>query len=499
MKSEPEISGKIGFLSLAGILKDLFQRRATGELVLGEGSAVKKVFFKNGLIIYSSSNLVEDRLGDVLLLHGMISKTQFDESGRQVAATGKKQGTLLVQMEALSPKELFRGLNLQVRTIVLSLFGWDTGTFSFSDILPPQEEIVTLRILPAPLIVEGVLRRAPETDRFRSLWDVENLALRIHPDPPWILEDLRIPAAAKRLLGCIEDGTPWKEIPAAAGMNEKSAGAFLYALSVLELISATSPAPEARRAVPEDKEAPAEPEDILPSREKIETLYGRLGSLNLYQMLRLEPGASAESIKGSYLTLAKEYHPDRFFDSRYEGLREKITSIFMKINEAYNVLSDARKRPEYDRKEIHLQASRLETAEPESDSRIAQQQFRKGMETLKAGDAWTAIESFRWAVQLSPRNALYHSWLGAALTSTRKRLHEAEEHCKTAIALDYSNPLFYLHLGRVYKTGKLPQKARKQFETALKLNPGFHQATEELKGLGSDPGSKGLMNKILGK
>jgi len=497
MMSETEIGGTIGFLTLAGVLKDLFQRHATGEFVLTNEETVKKVFFKNGIIIYATSNLQEDRLGEVLLLNGMISKTQFDESGRQVQSTGKKQGTLLVQMEALSAKELFRGLNLQVRSIVLSLFDWDGGTWSFSDVLPPQEEIVALRMPPAPLIVEGVLKRAADTERFHSLWDPETLPLRPHPDPPWVLEDLRIPAVAKKLITCVERNVPWKELPAAVNMSGENVTALLYALKVFELIEAAEP--EAATAPPEKVETAAEPEDALPPPEKIRALHGKIESLNLYQTLRLEPGAGTDSVKESYLLLAKEYHPDRFFDSRYEGLKGEITSIFMRVNEAYNVLSDARRRSEYDRKELHFQADRQEKGEPESDSRVAQQQFRKGMETLKAGDTWTAVESFRWAVQLSPRNALYHSWLGAALTTTRKRLHEAEEHCKTAIALDYSNPLFYLHLGQVYKTGKLPQKAKKQFETALKLDPKFRQASDEIKGLGSDPDDKGFMGKILGK
>jgi curved DNA-binding protein CbpA len=497
MMSETEVGGTIGFLTLAGVLKDLFQRRATGELVLANEKAAKKVFFKNGIIIYATSNQEKDRLGDVLLLNGMISQAQFDESGRQVQATGKKQGTLLVQMEALSAKDLFRGLNLQVRSIVLSLFDWDAGTWSFSDVLPPQEEIVTLRLPPAPLVVEGILRRASDTERFHPLWDPETLSLQVHPDPPWVLEDLGIPAVAKKLITCVGRNVPWKELPAAAGMSGENVTALLYALSVFELIETGEP--EAATDPPRKAEAASGPEDALPSPEKIRALHEKMGSLNLYQMLRLEPGANTDSVKESYLMLAKEYHPDRFFDSRYEGLKGEITSIFMRVNEAYNVLSNTGRRSEYDRKEIHLQAGRLEKGEQESDSRVAQQQFRKGMETLKAGDAWTAVESFRWAVQLSPRNALYHSWLGAALTATRKRLHEAEEHCKTAIALDYSNPLFYLHLGQVYKTGKLPQKAKKQFETALKLDPKFRQATDEIKGLGSSPDDKGFMGKILGK
>jgi curved DNA-binding protein CbpA len=410
-------------------------------------------------------------------------------------ATGKKQGTLLVQMEALSPKDLFRGLNLQVSSIVLSCFGWDGGSYAFSDTLPPQEEIVTLRILPAPLIVMGILKHASETDAFGALWDPEKLSLTIHPDPPWVVEDLRLPAAAKKLFECVAKEVPWMELPAAAGMGRAETGALLYALHVLELVV---PGEAAAPAAAERKEHAPRPETALPSPENIDSLFEKLHSLNLYQILRLEPAASGEAVKQAYLTLAKEYHPDRFFDSRYENRQSKITSIFMRINEAYSVLTNSEKRSEYDRKEIHLQPSRQEKA-AEGDSRVAQNQYRKGMASLKGGDLWTAVESFRWAVQLSPRNALYHSWLGAALTGTRKRLHEAEEHCKTAIALDYSNPLFYLHLGRVYKTGRLLQKARQQFETALKLDPSFRQAREELDQLGSEKREKGFMGKILGK
>jgi tetratricopeptide (TPR) repeat protein len=499
MNSGSEVSGRIGFLSFAGTLKELFQRRATGELVVSLDGTIKKLFFKNGIIIYASSNLEQDRLGDVLLQNGIISKAQYDDSGRQVVATGKKQGTLLVQMEAISPKDLFRGLNLQIRSIVLSLFDWEEGACSFSDELPPQEEIVTLRVQPAPLIVEGVLRRASETAKLRALWDPGSLDLKLQPDPPWLLEDLRLPVEAKKLLDSVGKGESWGKIPSLTGMSEEKAGAFLYALSVLELVSASAQAPGREEAAPAATKSPAAEDTSLAPPEKIEELSAGLGSLNLYQMLRLEPGANLDAVKESYLTLAKEFHPDRYFDDRYDPYRGKITSIFMRINEAYNVLSDAGKRAEYDRREIRLETSHREAGEPDRDSRIAKEQFRKGMETLKAGDPWTAIESFRWAVQLNPRNPLFHSWLGAALTSTGKRLHEAEEHCKTAIALDYSNPLFYLHLGQVYKTGKLAQKARKQFETALKLNPGFLQAGEELKDLDPPPGDKGIMNRIFRK
>ncbi len=57
---------------------------------------------------------------------------------------------------ALTPKDLFRGLIAQVRGIVVSLCGWDRGGWRFIEGLPPQEEIVSLRLHPAGLIFEGL-------------------------------------------------------------------------------------------------------------------------------------------------------------------------------------------------------------------------------------------------------------------------------------------------------------------------------------------------------
>ena len=61
-----------------------------------------------------------------------------------------------------------------------------------------------------------------------------------------------------------------------------------------------------------------------------------------YQVLGIQRNASAEDIKKAFRKLALEYHPDR---NKREGAEER----FKEINEAYQVISDAKKREEYDR------------------------------------------------------------------------------------------------------------------------------------------------------
>lgn len=63
---------------------------------------------------------------------------------------------------------------------------------------------------------------------------------------------------------------------------------------------------------------------------------------NYYETLGLEPGATPEEIKKSFRSLALKYHPDKNKNS--EESRQK----FMKIVEAYEVLSDEQARSKYE-------------------------------------------------------------------------------------------------------------------------------------------------------
>ena len=60
-----------------------------------------------------------------------------------------------------------------------------------------------------------------------------------------------------------------------------------------------------------------------------------------YSALELNKNASIDEIRKSFRTLALKYHPDKNKD---EGSKEK----FMKIVEAYEVLSDASEKKNYD-------------------------------------------------------------------------------------------------------------------------------------------------------
>ncbi|HVX02614.1 MAG TPA: DnaJ domain-containing protein, partial [Nitrososphaera sp.] len=63
---------------------------------------------------------------------------------------------------------------------------------------------------------------------------------------------------------------------------------------------------------------------------------------NYYEVLGLKPGASQDEIKKSFRSLAMKHHPDKNKGS------EESKQKFMKIVEAYEVLSDVQSRKKYD-------------------------------------------------------------------------------------------------------------------------------------------------------
>src|SRR5262245_7737020 len=93
--------GQLSQLPLPDILEHLRSSESTGILSLVSGGARKALYLKDGRVVFASSNLPNDRLGEILIRDGKITVEEYEASIRAIHK-GKRQGKALVEMGALS-------------------------------------------------------------------------------------------------------------------------------------------------------------------------------------------------------------------------------------------------------------------------------------------------------------------------------------------------------------------------------------------------------------
>jgi tetratricopeptide (TPR) repeat protein len=68
-----------------------------------------------------------------------------------------------------------------------------------------------------------------------------------------------------------------------------------------------------------------------------------------HTLLGVDRDADSKAIKRAYFALSKEFHPDRYFGREIGGFAPRLDRVFMKIVEAYELLSDPATRQEIER------------------------------------------------------------------------------------------------------------------------------------------------------
>lgn len=479
------IKGLIKDFSPADILIGLQRSGKTGILTIESGSIVKKVFVKDGDMVFSSSNQDEDRLGDLLLREEIITREQYDQSVKEMKRSGQRQGAALVSLGYLKSRGLAVVVRYQVENIILSLFSLTDGRFSFEERPLPAEEVITLKLSAANLIYNGIKKFA-DIRRFESeLPSMDDIPC-FSSDPLNLFQDINLDYHGKKIISCIDGKTPVRDIASITQLDYVGVLKTLYALlstHLIEIKDRDEPSvevpeeviDEVREEIREGKaEEDKEQEVDSYVREMIEGTHRRCETLGHYEVLGVKDYATISEIKSAYYKVAKKFHPDMHYYLTDASLKSKLSDIFACIYEAYATLSNPQKRKEYDMLMTHKPARLL------SNQDKAKAKFEEGKIELKKGNLPDAELLFGQATYFDSTIADYHYFYGLALAGQNK-FHQAEKAFDKALKLEPQNPDYLAELGFVFFDLGFQRRARGFFEKALRVAPDNARAAEGMR------------------
>lgn len=168
------IVGNLRTMQLEELLQWLSLSKKTGTLEINAEKVAKKVYFKDGLIVASSSARPEEHLGHFLVSHGLINEGTLAKAIELQEASGMLLGKILVTRGWLTEPDLHKMLRLKTEESIYDIFSWDEGEFQFLDEALPESAMVPMALDVTGIVMEGV-QRVDELRQIRKLIPHENV------------------------------------------------------------------------------------------------------------------------------------------------------------------------------------------------------------------------------------------------------------------------------------------------------------------------------------
>jgi len=212
-------------------------------------------------------------------------------------------------------------------------------------------------------------------------------------------------------------------------------------------------------------------------------LSRQMTSMDHYQLLDVPRAATRAQIMSQAEERKKRFDPMTY----PPVVREAVTAISRRIDEAVNVLKDSTRRQEYDK----LLQERGTRATPGGSSihqrltqrSIAEQNFNRARELTVEGDYYGAIVLLKQAVEFTPDNAQAWYLLGSCQERNPKWRRDAAESFQMALSIDPNFIDAMISLGDLYKVEGLISRAQSCYEDVLKISPENQQAKSRVQGL----------------
>jgi tetratricopeptide (TPR) repeat protein len=490
-----------GVLSL--VLRTLYVGRKTGLLHVTRGEERGSVCFVQGSIVYGETNIKECRMGETLVRHGLLNHWELERAREVKNVTGRRLGQVMVDLGILDASGLEDALALQVREVLLTVFSWRDGTYRLEEHDPAffRGYDHPLPISMGEVILDAVWSITdPEVIRF-GLGNLDRVLVAAS-DPLLRFQRITLNSTDGFLLSRVDGGSTASQILRMAPLSAEEALRSLFGLVCTGMVewvqaplAATLPA---RRSV----------------RDEIVDAYERVRGQRHHEVLGVSGGATPTEIQEAFIRLAKLYHPDSHHAPELVDLKDKLETLFQRVNEAHQALTRRRDRPRKSVPEgpappppLPLAPAPAPTPSPPAacppvepaPAKTVEELMDHAAESLGAGRYWETLVAVDQALPEAQgrlrRRA--HILRAQALLKGEGGRRAAEEELKAALEEDRGNAEAHFFLGTIYQGGGAKALAAASYKRALDLKPRYAEALEALATLETggahEPKSPGLL------
>ena len=308
--------------------------------------------------------------------------------------------------------------------------------------------------------------------------------------PDWNWSSFQPSATEGFLLSRIDGLTPWAQLRLIGGIPPEEVDRRLREWLVEGVLvlakSEKSGSSEANGAPPEAVEI--EPWIDLPEEFQRRVLdFEKTLHKSYHHLLGVPRKADSRDIKRAYFKLSKEFHPDRYYRRELGSYKQRLETIFTKVVEAYELLSDPATRAEIERS--------MEPEPPAVESEEESPSIPEAPET-PAARKLAALERLRAHFRipdeiLQERKFKARQFFQAAMIAGKKgKWQEAAASVRLAIAFDpwneeyksgFANVQAQVHQMRAAELleradaswdASAQQEAMRLYEEALSYRPG---------------------------
>jgi Flp pilus assembly protein TadD len=224
------IRGSLHEASLPDVFQLLAMGKKTGCLGVTQRNQFGSIYFERGRIVYAAIVNRRDRLGDILVSAGIVTRTELEAAiGVQRAAPHRRLGDILVAQGLIARDELHAYVRMQIEEAVYVLFTWSHGTFNFEVDVRPEEQDFIVSINVESLLLEGA-RRVDEWSLIQQKIASFDLIFALDQDKIRA-RGVVLTMQQEIVAGLIDGRRDVAAVIDASGLSEFDVGKALYALA----------------------------------------------------------------------------------------------------------------------------------------------------------------------------------------------------------------------------------------------------------------------------